>query len=108
MTNPTPDKDQPVDELRAVIFPNWRYSKPTGWRNGLWRKSRPGYLQNVMTEAEMRNILKRCEAHIQAECNRARKDVLEQLNLYYMRHDGEGEHQLAAQFDVMLKELEDE
>ena len=36
---------------------------------------------------------------------KARIDELEQLNLYYLRHDGEGEHQLAAQFDKRITAL---
>lgn len=35
----------------------------------------------------------------------ARKDELERLNMYYLRHDGEGEHKLAAQFDIRIKSL---
>ena len=35
----------------------------------------------------------------------ARIDELNRLNLYYLRHDGEGEHKLATQFDIRIEEL---
>ena len=41
------------------IFKDWRYSKPRASlneRKGWFKKSRPGYPQNQMTEAEMNKI----------------------------------------------------
>lgn len=37
---------------------------------------------------------------------RGQIDELEGLNMYYLQHDGEGEHKLAAQFDVRLAALQ--
>jgi hypothetical protein len=45
------------------------------------------------------------QAYVTQECIRARIQQMEELNLYYLMHDGEGEHKLAAQFDVIIDEL---
>lgn len=51
-------------------------------------------------------IANNVQALISTEVAKAKIEVLDKLNLYYLQHDGEGEHKLAAQFDIMKAEVE--
>jgi len=49
-----PDIDNRLDEIFSRS--GWKYSKPKNTFRGWWKKSRPSFMQNQMTEAEMRNL----------------------------------------------------
>ena len=64
------------------IFKGWKYSKPKNTFRGWWKKSRPGYMQNQMTEAEMRNIKQALNIYIEERERLARIDEVNELDKF--------------------------
>jgi len=82
MTAPKPVPIQEAEWLDMIML------KPAHWQWDDYQKARTAIL-----------------AKIDKLVIEGRIDELERLNQYYIQHDGEGEHKLAAQFDVRIKAL---
>lgn len=71
------DSNDWLDEIFSKS--GWKYSKPKNTFHGWWKKSRPSFMQNQMTEAEMRNLKQAIQSKVDEMVRLARIDMAKQL-----------------------------